>query len=628
MPDTDRLYALSSTYNHPRLSGPDGPGLLINDPVVAMRWYLTNEREENLAVTGHVSDDHGATWRPLRPRELLSDAEQALAAMADDPGPQTRQSAGILRGALAADAADWLDHRLRYVQPDDPTPYRPEEPSPSSWQRGGHIWALALGTLPDEDMLKHLTARFTAPQAEGAALLRTGAAEMLDALALAEAPARSEEAQLLAALAHFNRLAFGFETGQLHELVEDAQRSILDHLITVHPATAPVAEAHPRPGHPANQAARAYLNRLSFIGADGEQRLLDDAAAALAEAVTAAEQQPDQAPAHNATDVQAPAIPGYPKHLEGDLQAAAQWRLISPVARRAAEQTMDRLARATSALAQATAAADANESASPQQDAALLSHHSLHQELEELTARHALLMHASVLADAEAAAEPAKHAAVVAAAQATEGQRRASTAAEIVAAEDAFMAHVNGAEDRIAATLSEQRRLTREALQRIFPYAVTSTGRHTVRRNLLENSGLGIDAYTQASRAIGESARKLESVEAAYRSGAVSFGRPSVSQEDVEQARAALQRAQTRFADMRISRPNTVRALKALDGAAHRDPSPSEAPAARAARIAAQSRERSKATAPAAPRTDPAAEQVRQAHNSSAQAHHPGVRRA
>ncbi|MER6473234.1 hypothetical protein [Streptomyces collinus] len=42
----------------------------------------------------------------------------------------------------------------------------------------------------------------------------------------------------------------------------------------------------------------------------------------------------------------------------------------------------------------------------------------LHRELEELTARHALLMHASVLADAEAAAEPAKHAAVVVAAQA------------------------------------------------------------------------------------------------------------------------------------------------------------------------------------------------------------------
>ncbi|MEV5801807.1 hypothetical protein [Streptomyces collinus] len=393
----------------------------------------------------------------------------------------------------------------------------------------------------------------------------------------------------------------------------------------MHPATAGVAEAHPRPGHPAHQAARAYLNRLSFIGADGKQRLLDDAAAALAEAVTAAEQQPHQAPEPSAQDVEAPAIPGYPKHLEGDLQAAAQWRLISPVARRAAEQTMDRLARATTALAAATAAADTNQPVSPQQDAARLAHHSLRQELEELTARHALLMHASVLADAEAAAEPAQHAAVVAAAQATEGQPRPRTAAEIVATEDAFMALVNGAEDRIAEALAEQRRLTREALHRIFPYAVTSTGRHTVRRNLLDNSGLGIDAYTQASRAIGENAAKLQSVEAAYRSGAVSFGHPPVTHDDVEQARAALQRAETRFADLAISRPNTLRALKALDGATHLQPSAPETPAARAARIAAQSRERSKATAP---RTDPAAEQARQAHHSSAQAHQPGLRPA
>ncbi|MFE5219312.1 MULTISPECIES: hypothetical protein [unclassified Streptomyces] len=627
MPDTDRLYALSSTYNHPWLSGPDGPALLIHDPVVAMRWYLTTEREENLAVTGHVSDDHGATWRPLLPRELMADAERALAAMAEDGGPQARQAAGILRDALAADAADWLDHRLRYVQPDDPTPYRPDEPSPESWQRGGHIWALALGTLPDEDVLKHLTARFTAPQSEGAALLRTGAAEMLDALALAEAPSHGESAQLLAALGLLNRLGFGFETGQLDTLAEDAQRRILDHLVAVHPATAAVAAAHPEPGHGANMAARAYLHRLSLIGTDGEPRLLDDAAAALAEAVRAAEQQPDRAPDPGAKGGEAPAIPGYPKRLEGDLQAAAQWRLISPAARRAAEQAMDRLARATSALAQATAAADVNQPPSLQEDAALLSHRSLHQDLEELTARHALLMHASVLADAEAAAEPAKHAAVVAAAQATEARPRPGTAAEMVAAEDAFMAHVTGVEDRIAESLAEQRRLTVEALQRIFPSAVTSTGRHTVRRNLLENSGLSLDAYQHAYRAIGESAGKLQSVEAAYRSGAVSIGRPPVSHEDVEQARAALQRAQTRFADLRISRPNTLRALKALDGATHHEPSPPDARAARAARIAAQSRERSNA-APAAPRPHTAAEQARQAHHSAAQQHQPGVRPA
>ncbi|MER6431931.1 hypothetical protein ABT272_30040 [Streptomyces sp900105245] len=263
-----------------------------------------------------------------------------------------------------------------------------------------------------------------------------------------------------------------------------------------------MAEAHPEPGHGANMAARAYLRRLSLIGPAGEPRLLDDAAAALAEVVTAAEQQPGRTPAPSATAGQAPAIPGYPKRLEGDLQAAAQWRLISPAARRAAEQTMDRLICATTVLAEATAAADVHQPFSPQQDAALLSRGSLHQDLEELTARHALLMHAGVLADAEAAAEPAKHAAVVAAAQATEVERQPGTAAEMAAARDAFMVHVNEAEDRIAKTLTEQRRLTVEALGRIFPYAVTSTGRHTVRRNLLENSGLGLDAYHQGYRAM------------------------------------------------------------------------------------------------------------------------------
>ncbi|MER6434178.1 hypothetical protein ABT272_41870 [Streptomyces sp900105245] len=190
---------------------------------------------------------------------------------------------------------------------------------------------------------------------------------------------------------------------------------------------------------------------------------------------------------------------------------------------------------------------------------------------------------------------------------------------------------MNEAEDRIAQTLAEQRRLTVEALQRIFPSAVTSTGRHTVRRNLLEDSGLSLDAYRHAYRVIGESARKLESVEAAYRSGAVSFGRPPVSQDDVEQARAELQRAETRFADLCISRPNTLRALRALDRAVHHEPSGSEASAARAARIAAQSRERSKTTAPTAPPTHvaaPAAEQVRQAYHSAAQQHQPGVRPA
>ncbi|MGY5099770.1 hypothetical protein [Streptomyces sp. 900105245] len=85
MPDTDRLYALSSTDNNPFRPSESGPGLLINDAVVAMRWYVTSEREENLDVTAHASDDDGATWRLLPVRELLADAERALATAQQAP---------------------------------------------------------------------------------------------------------------------------------------------------------------------------------------------------------------------------------------------------------------------------------------------------------------------------------------------------------------------------------------------------------------------------------------------------------------------------------------------------------------------------------------------------------------
>ncbi|WP_107462732.1 hypothetical protein [Streptomyces sp. 2231.1] len=78
------------------------------------------------------------------------------------------------------------------MQPDDPIPYRPEEPSPSAWQRGGQVWALALGTVPHQEVLDHLAARFTAPQQDGLERLRAGAMETLNALAVTDSPARAE----------------------------------------------------------------------------------------------------------------------------------------------------------------------------------------------------------------------------------------------------------------------------------------------------------------------------------------------------------------------------------------------------------------------------------------------------
>ncbi|SEC04850.1 hypothetical protein SAMN05216532_0300 [Streptomyces sp. 2231.1] len=249
------------------------------------------------------------------------------------------------------------------------------------------------------------------------------------------------------------------------------------------------------------------------------------------------------------------------------------------------------------------------------------------------TPTNALLMHAGVLADAEAAAEPAKHAAIVAAAQATEPQMQARTAADLKAVQEAFMHHVTRAEEGINHALQEQRCLAREALHRIFPAAITHTGLHQVRTHLIEGSGLGLDAYHQAYREIGRQERRLVELQAAYRSAVVDFGRPAVTHDDVEQARTAAADARTTFEDLRISRPHTLRALKALSNAARQDYPAPDTPATRAARLAAQSRERARtaaaSTPAAAPRTDPAAQQqARHAGLQSGLREGPGLRHA
>ena len=354
-----------------------------------------------------------------------------------------------------------------------------------------------------------------------------------------------------------------------------------------------MAEAHPDPHHPAQQAARAYLNRLSFIGAQGEERLLTGAADAFVEELTAAEavQQPAAA-ASDGDSLEPAAIPGYPKHLEGDLQAAAQWRLNSPAARRAADQAMANLAHAATRLTEASAAADTEQPAGPQESQATRQHTDRYQELDELNARHALLMHASVMAEAEAAGETAGHDAI-AAAQGTEDIRtRPRTTGEMWASHEAFMAQVNAAKDRIAQTLGVQRQLTRDALHRLFPQTVGSRGLHQLRAQLIDHSGLGFAAYNQAWRAIGDTAQTLEYLETRYRSGTVEPGRPPVTAEQVEQARTTAHDASRDFDDLKRSQPLTLRAVKALDGVAGLDPSSTDSIAARAAKITAQSSRR------------------------------------
>ena len=87
-------------------------------------------------------------------RGLLTDPERALTAAAGDSDPQPGRTATVLCDALA---------------PKPPTgsmpacAYPPDEPDPSAWRRAGQIRALALGTVPDEQVPEHFTDRFHSP---------------------------------------------------------------------------------------------------------------------------------------------------------------------------------------------------------------------------------------------------------------------------------------------------------------------------------------------------------------------------------------------------------------------------------------------------------------------------------
>ncbi|MFB6984615.1 hypothetical protein ACNPQN_32730 [Streptomyces sp. NPDC056297] len=621
MPDTDRMYALTSTYTHPWWPNEAGPGMLINDAVLAMRWYLSHEREDNLAVAGHVSDDGGATWQQLPPHELLADTERALGRARHAPDEETRQTAALVHNLLAAEAAEWLDARIRFVPPEDPAPWSPETPAISSWRRGGHIWALALGTIPPDAVTTVLTAEYTDPQPEGPDKLRTAARETLMALALAETPDGAEVSDLLQAFEHLDKITFWSETGQLRGRAEDALRGLLDHMATHLPEIAAAIAAHPDPQHPVHQAARMYLLQLARRGRvpGAAQDLLGDAGAAAAQALAEAGAVPSSA---QRADAPAPptAIAGYPRLLP-DLQAAARWRTVSPAARRDAEQTMEQLVQASTRLAQAAAEGEPwldGRPRNPVEAQALDTRDYYRQHLDELNSRHAVLMHASILADAESAAEAARHAAIAAAAEATlPPADQPRTKGQAMKDHDAFMAQVSTAEEGISQTLGEQRQLTRDALHRLFPQITGSSGLHLLRAQLIDHSGLGLDAYKRAYHTIGETGRQLAALEAGYRSGHVEIGRPQVTAAQVEQARSDARKANQRFTDLRTSQPQTLRAVRVLDGVMGLSPSADHGPAARAARLTAQSRERALLPTPmaAGPRRNRTTGQAPQTHH-------------
>lgn len=591
MPDTSRQYALTSIYTIPWWPSEPGPSLLINDPVMAMRWYLGNEREQSVVVTLRSSADGGATWQAMPPGELWAHTLQHLDAAAQNP--DDRHAATLLREQVEADAAEWIDHRIRFVEPDDPTPYRPDNPTLFAWQRGGDVWALALGTVPPDTVLERLVAEYTDPHPEGPDGARAAARETLAALATARSPADAAVPELLQAYQRLELLSF--PAGQLHDLARPAQDSLLHHLATRLPETADVIASHPDPQHPVRQEAATYLHQLARLGRDPgpANRTLREARDRLADTMA----QPPAEPALPAS-ADRPALPGHPR-LMSDIEAAAAWRARSPTAARDAETHMDDLVRAHTRLIVAHAAASSRgvhwldaRPRDPEEAGAFEARKYFEKRLDDLDARHSVLMHGSVLDEAETAAEQAKHQAVVAAAQATLPLTPRTTAAETHADHEAFEAHITAAETRIDQALGEQRQQARDALHRHFPQAAASTGMHQVRTQLMDRAGLGLDALNRAYQAIGDTSRELDDLKSRQADGRVEFGRPHVTDDQVAEATRRHTHARQRFEDLRVSRPQTLAALNALDRARALDPSGPEGGAARAARIAAQSRER------------------------------------
>ncbi|MFJ5635270.1 hypothetical protein ACIQF5_21865 [Streptomyces goshikiensis] len=613
MPDTSRLYALTSTYTGPWWPSEPGPSFLINDPVMAARWYLANEQEENLAVAARTSTDNGATWQALPPRELWAHALEHLDIAGQSQDKAVLQATAALRDRLEADAARWLDGRLRFVEPDDPTPYRPPTPTLFAWQRGGEIWALTLGTVPPDPVLAHLVSQYADPRPEGPDMARTAAREALGTLATAHSPAQADVPELLHAYHRLQLLTF--PAGQLRDLLLPAQTGILDQLAARLPETARAIAAHPDPQHPVRQAAATYLHRLARLGRDlaPANRSVREARDQLNAAV--ASSAADAGPA--APDSLPPALPDHPR-LMADVEAAAAWRARSPAARRDAERYMDDLVRAHTnlAVAQAAAAQPPADPRDPDEATEADRRDYFEQRLKELNNRHTVLMHGSVLAEAEAAAKQAKHQAFVDAAQATLPRTPRTTLSETEADHEAFTAHITVAEERIEQALDEQRQHARNALARHFPTAAGNRAIGQLRTRLMDRAGLGLDSYRQAHRAVRDASRAVHDLKSRLASGRTGFGESPVTAEQVAEATARHTAAEQHFDDLAVSQARTLEALNALGRVSTLAPTGPEGRAALIAQITAQSRERALPTP-----TEPTAESPARTAHARGQAH-------
>ncbi|MFF8431739.1 hypothetical protein ACF07Y_42770 [Streptomyces sp. NPDC016566] len=327
------------------------------------------------------------------------------------------------------------------------------------------------------------------------------------------------------------------------------------------------------------------------------------------------------------------AVPGFPRQFT-DSQAAAAWRALSPPARREADVAMDTLlwAQVWHLQVAAETSTQLSGSAAPptpqkrhevyerEEDArdslALFQHR-----LDELTARHALLMHGAVLVDIEHAARWARHRAVVAA-QATlspAGQPPRTDDA-VLSEHDALMARVQAAQEPIGHALAEQRQMTRDALHRLYPTMTGSQGIEQLRIQLVDDSGLGTAHYTLASRELSDAQREHADLEARSTAANLEPGAAPVTEEEISDARARVERAGQNLTELTSSRTDTLRALQALRSVAELTPTPPGGVAARAQHLAAQSRQRAQTPTPTAERPhsgDRAAEQRQTPHQQA-----------
>ncbi|MEU6325467.1 hypothetical protein [Streptomyces sp. NPDC047009] len=561
MPDSDRLYALASTYTSPRWDGA-GPGLLIDNPVTAMRWYLSYEREENLAVTTRVSGDGGATWQPLPLATLWAQAHDYLANNDSVPGRNSPVQTTHLINAVVVETAGWLDHRMRYVTPDDPFPAtRLGAPGLADWERGGVIFALVLGELPDQQVLAHLVARYTKPYPDGVKRLLSAARRTLKSLDAAQHGSATPTAELLQELEWLQQFTFGGAMGQLRESIQGVQRSLIDELARRLPDT-------PDPQWDADATLNLYRRLRTTLAADSTNSDADG-------------------------DEQAPAspMPGYPVVLD-DLAAAAAWRLQSPLAHRDARITMARLAEDEADAAELAATEPGQHRRAFYWD-----------ELAKMDARHALLMHGHTLRAAHEAVRPAVLNAGIEAHKAL----APSYPADYPAIQSEFTARVDEAERQIHQVLDEQRQLTRDALERLTRRTNMrgSGDLRQLRPALLLHYGHHLSpfddrAFERAQTRVDTARDRLHDLEPRYNSPHISLGSQHVTEEELREAKTTFDQAYKDLHALRRSWPVTMHAVNALESVRDLAPSPPDDTVARIERLA-QKLTRPQPAAPAPP---------------------------